>query len=142
MDTYEWQKNEAVVRRLYYCERVTETTYLACTLFTMSNLLYIKKGYFASVARSRLLPCWGMATALNLTVGGILCMPLYSDEIKPQLIKRMAMGKWLYTIYHLDPENQHQMLANMRNETLGGLWVSLCPSPAPIPDVVTPPAEQ
>ena len=79
-----------------------------------------------------------MATTLNLLVGGTLCLPLYSDEIKPQLIKRMAMGKWLYTIYHLDPENQNQMLVNMRNETLGGLWVSLCPAPEPIVEASTP----
>ena len=51
MDTYEWQKNEAVVRRLYYTERVCETTYLACTLFTMTNLVYIKKGWFSGLAR-------------------------------------------------------------------------------------------
>ena len=132
MDTYAWQKNEAVVRRLYYTERVCESTYLGCTLFTMANLLYIKKGYFANVARSRILPCWAMATTLNLVVGGVLCMPLYGDEIKPQLIKRMAMGKWLYTVYHLDAENQNQMLVNLRNEPLGGLWVSLCPAPEPI----------
>ena len=71
-------------------------------------MLYIKKGYFAPIKRKRLLPCWGYATAFNAVIGFMLLKPLRKEEIAVQMKKRMAMGKWLYSVYHLDPiENKH-----------------------------------
>ena len=66
-------------------------------------MLYIKKGYFAPLMRTRLLPCWAYATAFNATIGFMLLKPLRKEEIQVQVRKRMLMGKWLYSLYHLDP---------------------------------------
>ena len=103
MDTYEWQINNAIVTRLYYTERTWETTYGFCTAFTLTNMLYIRKGYFAPMMRKRLLPCWAAATAFNLGITFILCKPLRMEEIQQQLKKRILMGKWLFSMFHLDP---------------------------------------
>ena len=103
MDNYEWQKNQAIVLRLYYTERVWETTYFACSAFTLTNMLYIRKGYFAPVMRQRLLPVWGAATAFNLGITFLLCKPLRKEEIHQQVKKRILMGKWLFSLFHLDP---------------------------------------
>ena len=82
MDNYDWQKNRAIVDRLYYTERVCQSTYFACAVFTATNMLYIKKGYFAPVMRQRLIPCWLYATGFNVVVGGLLIKPLHADEIQ------------------------------------------------------------
>ena len=109
MDNYDWQKNRAIVDRLYYTERVCQSTYFACAVFTATNMLYIKKGYFAPVMRQRLIPCWLYATGFNVVVGGLLIKPLHADEIQMQLKKRIVMGKWLYSLSHLDaPEENKQ----------------------------------
>lgn len=42
MDNYNWQLNKAIVDRLYYTERVCETTWGFCTLFTATNMIYIR----------------------------------------------------------------------------------------------------
>jgi len=68
----------------------------------MTNMLYIKKGYFAPIMRQRLLPCWLYATAFNGVIGGLLIKPLHKEEITMQLRKRMLMGKWLYSMFHLE----------------------------------------
>ena len=102
MDNYKWQLNKAVVDRLYYSERVVETTYGACAFFTGINMLYIKKGYFAPAMRTRLLPCWLYATGFNAVICFILLKPLRQEEIQIQMKKRINMGKWLYSVYHLD----------------------------------------
>ena len=104
MENYEWQLNKAVVDRLYYSERVVETTYCACAFFTATNMLYIKKRYFSPIMRQRLLPCWLYATAFNATICFMLLKPLRQDEIKRQVKKRINMGKWLYSVYHLEDE--------------------------------------
>ena len=108
MDNYDWQVNRAVVDRLYYTERVCETTYFACSVYTLSNLIFIKKGYFAPIMRTRLLPCWLYATAFNATIGFMLLKPLRKEEIQVQVRKRMLMGKWLYSLYHLDPIEENK----------------------------------
>ena len=69
----------------------------------MTNMLYIKKGYFAPVMRQRLLPIWLYTTAFNGAISFMLLRPLYKDEIQVQLRKRMIMGKWLYSLFHLEP---------------------------------------
>ena len=66
-------------------------------------MLYIKKGYFAPIMRQRLLPCWLAATALNATVVFMLIKPLRKEEIEMQVRKRINLGKWLYSMFHLDP---------------------------------------
>ena len=103
METYEWQKNKAVVDRLYYSERILETTTFAAVGFTATNLLYIQKGYIADLARRRVgktLMYWGV---VNVACLFILLRPLTQEEISVQWKKRLNMGKWLYSLYHLDP---------------------------------------
>ena len=41
MESYEWEKNKAVVDRLYYSERLLEGSTLFALGFTGVNLLYI-----------------------------------------------------------------------------------------------------
>jgi len=41
METYEWQKNKAVVDRLYYSERIVLGTSLFALGSTATSLLYI-----------------------------------------------------------------------------------------------------
>lgn len=95
-EEYEFAKNKAIVDRLYYTERVWETTTFFATLFTMANISYIRRGYFAGLARSRIAPTWIYTMGFNTAVTAIMVMPLsYETEIKPQVAKRLAMGKWL-----------------------------------------------
>ena len=48
METYEWQKNKAVVDRLYYSERIFEGTTTIAGGLTGLELFFISRGYFAS----------------------------------------------------------------------------------------------
>ena len=41
METYEWQKNKAVVDRLYYSERILVTSTLFALAATATNALFI-----------------------------------------------------------------------------------------------------
>ena len=34
----------------------------------------------------------------------MLLRPLYKEEIQIQLRKRMVMGKWLYSLFHLEED--------------------------------------
>ena len=104
MDTYEWQKNRAIVDRLYYTERVWENTTLAAALFTCTNMFFIKKGYFAKQCRARIAPTIMYTLGFNVAVTFILLKPLTSDEIHVQVRKRLAMGKWLQGTFHLDED--------------------------------------
>ena len=88
---------------MYYTERTIETTYGFCAFFTATNALYVKKGYFAPMMRQRLLPCWLYATAFNAAVAFMMLKPLRKEEMQVQMKKRLSMGKWLYSVYHLDP---------------------------------------
>ena len=112
MDTYQWQLNNAVVQRLYYTERICMTTYGFAGLYTATNMLFIKKGYFAPLMRKRLFPIWAYATGINLVLCFIMLKPLRSEEIKAQVAKRITMGKWLSSVYHL-PMDEH---GNIRKE--------------------------
>ena len=89
MDTYQWQLNKAVVDRLYYTEKIWSTTYGFAALFTAANMLYIKKGYFTNLMRSRLLPCWIYSTGFNLAITFIMLKPLRPEEISAQVKKRI-----------------------------------------------------
>lgn len=106
MDTYEWQKNFAIVNRLYYTERLWETTIFIAALYTASNLMFIRKNYFKSTMSQRIFPIWGKLLGLNVTTTFILLAPLQRDEMSVQLKKRFIMGKWLYSTFHLDTETQ------------------------------------
>ena len=88
---------------MYYTERVFTTSTIFATFFTGFNLLYIKKGYFADAARSRIAPTWKLWLVANLAVSTVLLRPLTKEEIAVQWRKRKLMGKYLYTLYHLDP---------------------------------------
>ena len=102
MEEYAWMKNKAVVDRLYYSERVLEFTTFFGGLFTGFNLLFVKKGYFPNVMRNRILPTFKWWAIINLVTIPVLLRPLTKEEIAVQWRKRLIMGKWLYTLYHLD----------------------------------------
>ena len=104
METYEWQKNKAVVDRLYYSERIIENTTLAAIFFSATSLLYIQKGYFAQEARRRIPKVWTYWAIFNAVSLFVLLRPLTREEISIQWRKRKIMGKWLYSLYHLEPE--------------------------------------
>ena len=103
MESYEWQKNKAVVDRLYYSERILGGSTLFALGFTAVNMLYIQKNYFAEVVRPRIPKVWGYWAVGNAVTLFLLLRPLTKDEIAVQWRKRKIMGKWLYTLYHLDP---------------------------------------
>ena len=102
MEDYAWMKNKAVVDRLYYSERVLESTTFFGGFFVAFNMLYVKKGYFADAARARIFPTLKWWAIINLVTIPVLLRPLTKEEISVQWRKRLIMGKWLYTLYHLD----------------------------------------
>ena len=104
MDEYDWQKNKAIVDRLYYTERLWETTVFAGLCYTATNMLYAKQNYFAATCRARIAPFWMYCLAFNSAITFILVKPLRRDEIEPQIKKRLVMGKWLQGTYHLDED--------------------------------------
>ncbi len=81
METYEWQKNKAVVDRLYYSERVLLGTTLFATGYTATNLLFIQKNYFADTMRARIPRVWMYWGAINAVTLFILLRPLTKEEI-------------------------------------------------------------
>ena len=103
MDTYEWQKNKAIVDRLYYSETVLRTSLLVASAYTATNMLYIKKGYFANTMRQRIAPVWGATAAFNAVIFFIMLKPLTREEITDQWNKRLMLGKYLYSYpFHLE----------------------------------------
>ena len=103
METYEWQKNKAVVDRLYYSERILTTSTLFAGAYTATNLLYINKKYFANEMRARIPKIWTYWAIGNAVTLFILLRPLTKEEIQVQWRKRQIMGKWLYSLFHLEP---------------------------------------
>ena len=103
METYEWQKNKAVVDRLYYTERILEGSTVFALGATATNLLYIQKNYFADKMRARIPKIWTYWAVGNAVCLFVLLRPLTKDEIAVQWHKRKIMGKWLYSLYHLEP---------------------------------------
>jgi len=103
METYEWQKNKAVVDRLYYSERIVEGTTCMALGATGINLMFLQRNYFADLARARLPRVWVYWAVFNSVSLFVLLRPLTKDEIALQWRKRKNMGKWLYSLYHLDP---------------------------------------
>ena len=80
MDTYEWQKNFAIVNRLYYTERLWETTLFATGLYTWANIMFIRKGYFVNTMKQRVAPIWLKMLGMNTVVTFILIKPLQKEE--------------------------------------------------------------
>jgi hypothetical protein len=103
METYEWQKNKAVVDRLYYSERILVNSTLFAGMYTACNLLYIQKNYFASTMKARIPKVWTYWAIGNAVALFVLLRPLTKDEIAVQWRKRQVMGKWLYSLFHLEP---------------------------------------
>merc|ERR1712032_56838 len=52
--------------------------------------------------RTRIMPIWLYSTAFNAAMAFIMLKPLRSEEIAAQTTKRMNMGKWLLSVYHLN----------------------------------------
>ena len=109
METYEWQKNKAVVDRLYYSERILLGSTLFAGSYTAINMLYIQKNYFAKEMRARIPKVWTWWAIGNAVALFILLRPLTKEEIQVQWRKRQIMGKWLYSLFHLEPieEKKH-----------------------------------
>ena len=109
METYEWQKNKAVVDRLYYSERILVNSTLFAAMYTATNMLYIQKKYFANTMKARIPKVWTYWAIGNAITLFILLRPLTKDEIAVQWRKRQVMGKWLYSLFHLEPiEESHK----------------------------------
>ena len=87
---------------MYYTEQVIKSTTVAAAFFIGFNMLYIKKGFFAETCRARIAPTIKYWALMNLIVPPILLRPLTKEEMAIQWRKRLIMGKWLYTLYHLD----------------------------------------
>ncbi len=103
METYEWQKNKAVVDRLYYSERILVTSTLFSGAYIGTNLLFVQKNYFANLMKARIAKVWTYWAIGNAVALFILLRPLTKDEIAVQWRKRQTMGKWLYSLFHLEP---------------------------------------
>ena len=88
METYEWQKNKAIVDRLYYSERCIQGTIGLALLSTANDLLFIQKNYFAAAARARIPKVWMAVGVTNLVTLFVLLKPLTSHEMKIQWRKR------------------------------------------------------
>merc|ERR1712166_584896 len=105
MDTYEWQKNAAVITRMYYTERCWETTSLFCFLYSAVNYQFMRRNYIAATARARIMPAIAYTLGFNCVVSFIMLKPLrYQEEMVPQIKKRFHMGKWIYSLEHLDDD--------------------------------------
>lgn len=104
MDNYEWQKNKAVVDRCYYSERVFTTSTIAATTFTAANLTFMRNNYFSSTMRARIIPTWAAWAGFNVVVINLLLWPLTSFEVTQQWNKRLIMGKYLYSVFHLEED--------------------------------------
>lgn len=81
METYEWQKNKAIVDRLYYSERILQGTTLFAAGTTATHLLYIQKNYFADTVRSRIPKVWTYWAIFNAVSLFVLLRPLTKEEI-------------------------------------------------------------
>ena len=72
MDNYEWQKNKAIVDRMYYTERVVQTTTFFATAFTAVNMLYVRNGFFAARSKSYIPKTWMWWAIINVCTVSVL----------------------------------------------------------------------
>ena len=75
--------------------------------YSVTNLHYIRKGYLRNVMRQKLLPVWMYWGGFNAFMSFVMLKPLRSEEISVQVSKRLVMGKWLYSTFHLN-QADHQ----------------------------------
>ena len=66
-------------------------------------MMFVQKNYFANTMRARIPRCWTYWAVFNAASVFILLRPLTKEEIAVQWKKRLNMGKWLYSLYHLEP---------------------------------------
>ena len=83
----------------HHVRKCTYVLMYACAI----NLLYIQKNYFASTMRARIPRVWTWWAVSNAVALFILLRPLTKNEIAVQWRKRQIMGKWLYSLFHLEP---------------------------------------
>ena len=102
MDTYEWQKNHAVVQRMFYAENCVKFSFLGAAGYTAFNMVMIRNNYNKIAATASLFPVWKRWVVLNAVVVTLLLRPLTRFEIEQQWRKRVYMGKYLFTLYHLE----------------------------------------
>ena len=62
----------------------------------------MRNNFFAARAKSYILPTWKWWAIINVCTVAVLQYPLTQDERQRQFRKRITMGKWLYTLWHLD----------------------------------------
>ena len=109
MDEYAWQKNFAVVNRIYYAEKCMTGTTIAAVGYTAFNAVLIRNNFFKKTASAALLPVWKKWAFTNLVVIGVLLRPLTYFEIEQQVRKRIIMQKYLYTMYHLETPEEMEI---------------------------------
>ena len=102
MDRYEWQLNKAIVERMYYSERIVEVTFGFAIMGTLFDLNMIRQNYFVERSKARIPKYWLFAGGFSALSLFILLRPLTSAEIQNQWQKRLKMGKWLTSMYHLE----------------------------------------
>ena len=103
MENYDWQKNRAIVDRMYYSERIFTTSTLFACMATGLNLTMMRAGYFPKTLAPRIPKTWILWAAVNVVGISVLLRPLTKEEIAIQWRKRLTMGKYLYSMFHLDP---------------------------------------
>ena len=85
MDTYEWQLNHAIVLRLYYVERMLESTVAAGLLYSYFNMRFMREGYMDSSMRGvmarRTVHHRPYIAAGNAGFALLMCKPLRKEEI-------------------------------------------------------------
>ena len=104
METYEWKLNECLTNRMYYTERVIETTTMGALTFTAVNQFFASKGYFAGACRARILPTFKWWALLTIPTVFVLQWPITQRERYLLLRKRRVMNKWLYSTFHLEED--------------------------------------
>ena len=106
MDTYEWQKNFAIVNRIYYAENCIKYSTLAAGGYTAMNMVMIRNNYNKIAATASLLPVWKRWAVMNVVVIAVLLKPLTRFEIEQQFRKRLHMGQ-------VDSRGRHPYVAGI-----------------------------
>ena len=82
MDEYAWQKNFAVVNRVYYAEKCITGTTLFAVGYTALNAVLVRNNFFRKTAQAAILPIWKKFFITNIVVIGVLLRPLTYFEIE------------------------------------------------------------
>ena len=98
METHEWRKNKAVTDRLYYTEQTLKTFWGFQFFYSWANAIVRAKG----LPGGSVLRPLKYVLAATVIVPAALLSPLTRFEIEQQWRKRVYMGKFLYTLHHLE----------------------------------------